>query len=241
VVPRLAATQITVFAAASLTDSLQEIGAAYEQRTGEQVVFNFAGSGTLARQIEAGAPADVFFSADEARMDWLESRSLVVTNSRRSCLGNMLAVVVARGEGAAVRSADDLATPRVRRLAIGDPRLVPAGIYAKAWLEGRHLWKAVEPKVVPTENVRAALSAVEAGNVDAAIVYRSDAFISTKVRVALVVPGEEGPAIRYPVARLKASGQPLAAQAFLDELRRPEAQRVFARRGFIVFHPAPEP
>lgn len=236
----LAAETITVFAAASLTDSLREIGDAYQQRTRKRIVFNFAGSSTLARQIDAGAPADIFFSADEAKMDWLEMRGLVVTNSRRSCLGNVLVVVVASAEGAAVHRPEDLAMPWVKRIALADPKAVPAGMYARAWLEGRDLWTEVAPKVVPTENVRAALSAVEAGNADAAVIYRTDAVISKKVRVAVTVPRGEGPAIRYPVARLRESRQPEAAQAFLDFLTGAEAQRVFARHGFIVFHPAPD-
>jgi len=236
----LAAAQVTVFAAASLTDSLREIGDTYQQRTGDSIVFNFAGSSTLARQIEAGAPADIFFSADEAKMDWLERQNLVVTNSRRPLLGNVLVVVVASNEGVAVHRPEDLATPRVNRIALADPRAVPAGVYAKAWLESRDLWERVAPKVVPTENVRAALSAVEAGNVDAAIVYRTDAALSKKVRVGVTVPSGAGPAIRYPVARLTGSREPAATCAFLDFLAGTEAQRVFARHGFIVFHSAPD-
>lgn len=230
----LPAAQVTVFAAASLTESLTQIGAAYERGTGDRIVFNFAGSSTLARQIEAGAPADIFFSADEAKMNALQKQNLIVTDTRRSCLGNTLTVVVPTVDSVTIRTVKDLATPQVERIALGNPKVVPAGIYAKEYLESRKLWDQVAPKIVPTENVRAALAAVESGNVDAAIVYGTDAAISKKVKVAVDVPRDEGPAIRYPVALLKDARQPEAARRFLDFLASDTASAVFARYGFIV-------
>lgn len=162
-------TEITVFAAASLTDGLKQTAAAYEKKSGNKIIFNFGASSTLARQIEAGAPADIFFSADEAQMDTLARRGLIDPTTRRDRLGNSLVVVVPRDSVLQIRSADDLTNVVVKRIALADPQAVPAGVYAKAWLGKLHLWPAVEPKVIPTENVRAALAAVASGNVDAGV------------------------------------------------------------------------
>lgn len=222
-----------MFAAASLTESLKEIGALYQKQTGEKILFNFAGSGTLARQIEEGAPADLFFSADEAKMDELAGRGLLVNGSRRRLLSNILVLVTA-GEGTAVHAPADLAGAAVHRVALGDPRTVPAGAYAKAYLEKAGLWRAVEPKVIPCENVRAVLAAVESGNVEAGIVYQTDAAVSTKVRIALAVPADEGPKISYPVALLKNAPSAESAKRFLAYLEGSKAGAVFARHGFIT-------
>lgn len=239
-VPAPAAT-VTVFAAASLTDCLTEIAAAYAKQTGDHVVFNFAGSSTLARQIEAGAPADIFFSADEAMMSELEKQGLVVKGTRKARLSNTLVIVVAAQDGVAVRSPKDLTGPAVHRIALGDPKAVPIGIYAKACLEKLGLWSAVEPKVVATENVRAALAAVAAGNADASIVYQTDAAISKKVKVACVLPPSDGPKVSYPMALLKDSEAPAAARKFLDHLASADAGRVFRQYGFIVLDSPPTP
>jgi molybdate transport system substrate-binding protein len=235
----LPAATVTVFAAASLAESLRELASIYERKSGDHIVFNFAASSTLARQLQAGAPADLFFSADEAQMDALESKGLLVTNTRCARLGNTLVVVVAARDGAPVTRIEDLAGPAVGRIALADPRAVPAGVYAREYLERLKLWPAVARKVAPAENVRAALAVVEAGNADAAIVYRTDAAISTKVRVAIEIPREQGPAIRYPVARLKSARQPGPANRFLEHLLGAGAGDVFARHGFIVLSPPP--
>ena len=176
-----------MFAAASLTDSLQEIAAAYEKQSGERIVFNFAASGLLARQIEEGAPADLFISADEARADALETKGLIVKETRQNLLANSLVIVTAP-DTATVQSPGDLTNAAVKRVALGDPKTVPAGTYAKVYLEKSGLWPAIEPKVIPCENVRAVLAAVESGNVDAGLVYKTDAAISKKVRVVFEVP-----------------------------------------------------
>lgn len=228
------AADLTVFAAASLTDSLKVIAAAYEKQTGDKVTFNFGASSTLARQIEEGAPADIFFSADEAKMDSLEKKGLLVEGTRTSRLSNTLVIVVAAERAAAIKRLDDLMTDKVKRLALAEPRTVPAGIYAKAFLQQGNLWSAVETKVIPTENVRAALAAVEAGNVDAGIVYKTDAAVSKRVKIAFEVPAKDGPAIGYPVAAIKDSKQLDAARRFLKHLGSDEAGRVFKEFGFIV-------
>ena len=232
--PAVRAATITVFAAASLSDSLKEIAADYEKQTGDKVLFNLGASSTLARQIQEGAPADIFFSADEARMDALQRRGLILKDTRKRRLSNTLVIVVAADSAIAVHSPRDHAGDAVKRIALADPATVPAGIYAKSCLEKLNLWSAVAPKVVPTDNVRAALAAVESGNVEAGMVYKTDAAISKKVRVAYEVPAGDAPEIRYPVAVLKDSNDPEAAKRFLRHLDSEAAGRVFRKFGFIV-------
>ena len=228
------AVEVTVFAAASLTDSQKTIAAVYEKRSGDKIVFSFGASSTLARQIEEGAPADIFFSADEEKMDELEKGRLILKGTRKSRLSNLLVIVVAAEGGAAVRSPKDLASDKVKRLALAEPGTVPAGIYAKKYLQKENLWSSIKAKVIPTENVRAALAAVEAGNVDAGIVYRTDAAISKRVKVAYEVPREDSPVISYPMAVVKESRQPEAAKMFLQYLSSKDAGTIFEKSGFIV-------
>ena len=228
------AADLTVFAAASLSDALKEIAVSYKRQSADRIVFNFGSSSMLARQIQEGAPADVFFSADESRMDGLEKAGLILKETRRSRLSNSLAIVVAADSPVQVRSAEDLADARVKRIALADPRTVPAGVYARDYLEQAKIWPAVQRKIVPTENVRAALAAVESGNVDAGIVYKTDAAISGKVKVAYAVRAEEGPEIRYPMAVVKESARTDAAKKFVRYLDSVEAEKVFEKYGFIV-------
>lgn len=234
---RLSATELNVSAAASLTDALQEIKARYEATSGDTVLLNLGASSTLARQIQEGAPADLFLSADEAKMDQLEKRGLVLKGTRRSMLSNTLVVVVPADSPLKIASAADLATPKIRVLALAEPRTVPAGIYAKEYLRKLNLWDRVIDRVVPTENVRAALAAVEQGNADAGIVYKTDAGISKKVRIAFEVPLAEGPQISYPFAVIAGSRNAEAARRFLAYLESPAALGVFARYGFLVARP----
>jgi molybdate transport system substrate-binding protein len=230
----LRAVEITVFAAASLTDSLKAIAASYEKQSEDKIVFNFGASSTLARQIDAGAPADIFFSADEAKMDGLEKKGLIDTSTRKSRLGNTLVVVVPTDSTLFIKSASDLTNASVKQIALADTRAVPAGVYAKAWLAKLRLWSLIQPKVVSTENVRSALAAVASGNVDAAVVYKTDAAISKKVRIAREILRDEGPHISYPMALVKNSQKPEAAKRFLNYLASEEAGQIFKRFGFIL-------
>lgn len=230
------AADLTVFAAASLSDALKELAPAYTQATGDTLRFNYGASGTLARQIREGAPADVIFSADELRVDQLEKAGLLAPGTRRTILANQLVLVVAAEGGASVPTLGDLAKADVKRLAIGEPATVPVGTYAMEHLQKLGLWSQVSSKCVPLDNVRAVLAAVEAGNVDAGFVYRTDALISKKVRIAVEVPQAEGPKITYPAAALRDAPSPAAAAKFVAFLAGPEAQAVFARYGFL---PAP--
>jgi molybdate transport system substrate-binding protein len=228
------AANVSVFAAASLTDVLKEIAASYEHQTGDKLTFNFGASSLLARQIEEGAPTDIFFSADEAKMDGLEKKGLIAKETRKSVLSNSLVIVVARENGASIAQPEDLVSTKVKRLALAETKTVPAGIYAKEYLERKNLWASVQAKVVPTENVRAALAAVEAGNAEAGIVYKTDAAISDKVRIAYEVPAGESPRISYPVAILTEAQVPGAARRFLQYLDTEASKRVFQKFGFVV-------
>ena len=226
---RLTADELLVFAASSLAEALADIGRAYQAAHGQAVRFNFGGSNDLARQIRAGAPADVFFSADRAQMDALERAGLVRTSSRRELLSNTLVVVVPAASGQRLATPADLTT--MKRIAVADPDAVPAGVYARAWLRAAGLWDTLRDRVVPTLNVRAALAAAESANVDAAIVYRTDAALSRRVRVAFAVPRDEGPSVVYVAAPVTASRQP-GADAFVRYLASREARAVFERYGF---------
>ena len=226
------AADLAVFAAASLTDAMKELASAYESKSGNKLLFNFSGSNALARQILEGAPADVFFSADEIQMDNLAKAGLIDSSTRVDLLSNTLVIVVP--EEAAELTPAALVEPAIKRLALADPKSVPAGVYAREYLTKLGLWNAVAPKVVPTENVRAALAAVESGNVEAGIVYKTDAKISKAVRIAYEVSAAEGPKISYPVAVVKGTRHADAAKSFLQYLKSGPALAVFKKYGFIV-------
>lgn len=230
----LSAAQLNVYAAASLTDVMKEIALTYEKESGDKLQFNFGASNLLERQIEEGAPADVFLSADEAQMDLLEKKNLLLPGTRRDLLSNLLVIIVTNEATTAPKSAADLAKPDYQKLALADPQSVPAGIYARDYLQKLGLWESVKDKVVPTENVRGALAAVEAGNVNAGIVYKTDAIVSKKVKVAVEVPAAEGPKISYPVAVMKSSGEPERAKKFAEYLTAPAARALFEKFGFSV-------
>jgi molybdate transport system substrate-binding protein len=226
------ADELHVFAAASLTNVLEEIAATYTRESDDVILFNFGASSTLARQIASGAPADLFLSADERQMNGLASRGLVVESTRTSMLSNELAVVVSTGGGADIRSAGDL--ERLSSIALADPSHVPAGIYARQWLTRAGLWDSLAKRIIPTDNVRGALAAVEGGNADAAIVYRTDALASRRVRIAFDVPHDAASEISYPFAVVAGSAHPEAARRFLAYLQSPPARAIFSRHGFIV-------
>jgi molybdate transport system substrate-binding protein len=231
-VARSGAADIQVAAAASLTDALKEIGAAYQAATGDRPVFNLGASSTLARQIEEGAPVDVFLSADEAKMDALAKKNLIVANTRRVLLSNSLVVVVLAESPLKIAAPAAIASDAVKRLALGETNTVPAGIYAREFLTRAGLWEKVQTRVLPCDNVRAALGAVESGNAEAGIVYKTDAGMSKKVRVAYEVPAAQSPVITYPGAVTAGSKQTEAAKKFLDYLSKDEAMRVFEKFGF---------
>ncbi|MEA2490546.1 MAG: molybdate transport system substrate-binding protein [Acidobacteriota bacterium] len=228
------AVEVNVYAAASLTDALQEVARGYERTSRDRIVFQFAASSTLARQIEQGAPADLFLSADELKMDVLAAKGLIDRASRVSVLSNTLVIVVPATGGQRLNGPRDLTQRRFASIAIAEPSSVPAGIYARTYLTRLGIWKAIARKVIPTDNVRAALAAVASGNVDAAVVYRTDARTATRVRIAYEVPRAAGPVISYPFALAASSEHPAEARRFLAYLRSNAAREVFVRHGFLL-------
>lgn len=225
---------ITVSAAISLTDALTAIAAEYAGAGRGAVRFNFGPSNLLARQIVSGADVDLFFSADDAQMNVVAREGLLKEGSRVDLVANQLAVVVPNDRPRTFAGIGQLADPAFRRIAIGDPVAVPAGVYAKQYLEKEGLWMALQARMVPTGSVRAALAAVESGAADAAIVYRTDARVARRATVAFVVPADRAPRIVYPVAILRASSNAAEAARFLDFLRGASAARTFTRFGFTV-------
>lgn len=235
--PAAAAETLTVFAAASLKESLDEAAAAYRQATGMTVRVSYGASSALARQIEQGAPAQVFISADQDWMDHLQRRGRVDAADRRDLLGNRLVLVAPAAAAAApvaLQSGVDL-RPLLGahgRLAMGQPDAVPAGRYARAALQSLGAWPALEARVAGAENVRAALMLVARGEAPLGVVYATDAAVEPRVRVLATFPQASHPAIVYPAARVAASRHP-HAPAFLRWLQGPAAHGIFVRHGFL--------
>ena len=223
---------VLVSAAVSLSDALVVIATEYERATGVSVVLNLAGSDTLATQLAAGAPADVFVSADGRQMDRVEDDGVIAAGTRVDLLANQLVVVVPSDRGQTVTGAEDLLLSRIRRIAMGDPESVPAGVYARQYLEAAGLWEDVRSKVVPTRDVRAALAVVEAGNADVGIVYRTDVVRTGGVRLAFEIPIDQGPPIRYPAAATAGASEERASR-FLAFLSGSFARAAFEDAGFI--------
>jgi molybdate transport system substrate-binding protein len=226
---------VLVSAAISLTDALQEIERAYAAAGGGPVRFNFAASNVLARQIANGAPVDLFISADLVQMQYAERAGAIAPGSSIHLLTNRLAVVTPPGRPLPGSDARALAEGSIKRIAIGDPAAVPAGLYARQYLERTGLWPHLQRKLLPLSSVRAALGAVESGGADAAIVYESDAAASGKVAMAFVVPAGEGPPIVYPAAIVRRSRNREAAERFLAFLRGRQAREIFTRFKFIPY------
>ena len=224
---------ITVFAAASLTDSLKAVAEAYKTKTGLTVTLSFGASSTLARQIEQGASADLFLSADTDWMDYLQKKGLLAAGSRKDLLGNRLVLVAAPHAKPAPKIAPhfDLAGALGEgRLALADPNSVPAGKYAKAALTALGVWDRIAPKVAQAENVRVALEYVARGEAPYGIVYATDAKITPAVRVAGVFPENSHAPIVYPAALTKTASP--GSKAFLDFLGGREARAIFEKAGF---------
>jgi molybdate transport system substrate-binding protein len=230
------AKDLLVFAAASLKNAAEDIGKAYEASGAGKVTYSFAASSDLAKQIENGAPAAIFISADTKWMDYLAERKAIVADSRRDLLGNRLVLIapadsmltldLAAGAPLAQSLGDG-------KLTMADPDSVPAGRYGKAALESLQLWSSVEPAVVRAKDVRATLAFVERGEAAAGIVYATDAMVSKKVRIVEEFPESSHPKIVYPVA-LIAGQDDAAAHAFYDYLVGPKARGVFLDYGFSI-------
>ncbi len=227
-----------VLAAASMQELLTEVAEAWAAEGNAAPVLSFAATPALARQVEQGAPADLFISADAEWMDWLAERGLVDTASRRDIVGNALVLVASEEFYQGNDIAVNLRALGEGRLALADPDSVPAGRYARASLERMGLWAEVESQIVPAENVRAALALVEAGEARLGIVYATDARASQRVRLVAQFAPEVTPAITYPAAQLVQSRHS-QAQDFLAFLSSPQAQEIFAAHGFLPPDRAP--
>ena len=226
------AQQITVSAAASLTDAFKEIGPKFEAaKSGASVRFNFAASGVLLQQIGQGAPVDVFASADQETMNRGVEQKAIDAATRKDFVTNSLVLIEPAKEGVGLKSLQDLSGAGVRKIAVGKVATVPVGRYTKQVLDNANLWTALEPKFVQADSVRQVLDYVARGEVEAGFVYRTDAAImADKVQVALA-PGGHTP-VTYPVAVVSESRQKALAKEFAEYLRSPAAQEVLARFGF---------
>ncbi len=224
---------LLVFAAASLTEAARGIGRVYTQKTGEPVEFSFAASSTLARQIEAGAPAGVFVSADTRWMDALQDRHLIDQATRRNIASNRLALIAPAASRIELKLAPHCALAAALgagRLAIGEPASVPAGLYARAALVSLGLWDSVAGRLLPAEDVRAALEYVAHDEAPLGIVYRTDALIEPRVRIVDLFPPASHPPITYPAAAVAGSGAD--AVRFVDFLSSSAARAIFHKYGF---------
>ena len=230
-----AAEKITVFAAASLTNALQDIALDYQKTHPVEIVSSYASSSVLARQIEQGAPADLFISADQQWMDYAAAKQQIIPSSRYTLLGNDLVLIAPAKAGAAKvtlnKQTNWTSLLAGERLAVGDPDHVPAGIYAKEALQSLGAWAALEPKLARANNVRAAMALVERGEAPYGIVYGSDAVVSDKVKVAGTFPADSHKPVEYPMAMVK-DHQTAAVSAFYDYLKGPQAAAVFTHYGF---------
>lgn len=226
-------SEIIVSAAASLQEAFREIGTAYTSRTNTKITFNFAASGQLQRQIESGAPADVFASAGQREMDALATKNLIATETRRNFARNTLVLVVPAGTSAGINSFAKLGDANVRRIAVGNPKTVPAGQYAERLLTNMNLWQTLQPKLILAEDVRQVIDYVARGEVDAGIVYVTDArSAQSKVTEAAQAPEEESEIIFYPVAIVRDSRHGEAARSFIEFLTRDEGQTILTKHGF---------
>jgi molybdate transport system substrate-binding protein len=236
---RSEAAPVTVFAAASLKTALDGVTADYEASTGSKVVTSYAASSSLARQIEQGAPADIFISADLDWMDYLAGRSLIQPKSRSNLLGNRLVLIAPATASVTLRIEQGFALGETlgrEKLAMADVKAVPAGKYGKVALEKLGVWPAVESKVAQAENVRTALALVARAEAALGIVYQTDALAEPKVRIVDTFPQDAHPPIVYPVAITEATRHRAAAEEFVLFLRGPMAQARFTKAGFTVLY-----
>ena len=233
-VPAAVAQEVTLSVAISMKDAVEELGRGFmSRRPGVKLTYNLGSSGELQKQIEAGAPVDLFVSAAQRQMDELDQKSLIVRASRRVFARNVLTVIKPSDSRLDLAKPPDLLDARVARIVIGNPRTVPVGQYAEESLRALGLWDRLQPKLVFAENVRQALDYVARGEVDAGFVYTTDAAIRADRVKEVFRPGEETyrPVV-YPVAVVSHAKEPALAQAFIDLLVSAEGQAVLARLGF---------
>jgi molybdate transport system substrate-binding protein len=229
---------ILVSAAASLKDVLIKVDPLFEQsHAGVKVTHNFGASGALQQQIEQGAPSDVFISAGKKQLDVLQARGLVVTQTRRNLLTNRLVLIVPKRSTLQLQGFQSLVDPRVKKIAVGEPKSVPVGQYTEEVFQNLGILAQLKPKLVLGNSVRSVLAAVKSGNVEAGVVYGTDAKISGQVRVVATATKNLHSPIVYPVAVLKNSKNMESAEAYVQFLSNPSAQRIFVDAGFGIASP----
>lgn len=224
--------KLTISAAASMKDALTAVKTAYEEQSPNTLLINFASSGTLQHQIEQGAPADLFLSASEAKMTSLKKEGLIDTSHTKDLLKNDLVLIVPKGSTLGIKSLNDLQKASVSKVSIGIPETVPAGAYAKEALQNTNNWNGLQSKLVLAKDVRQALTYVETGNVEAGIVYRTDAMITNKVKIVGTIPDSDHKPIVYPVGIIKATKHHAQAVDFYNFLQTKKAQAIFEKYGF---------
>lgn len=228
-----AAPEITISAAASLKDAFSEISRQFEAGVGAKVNFNFGASGALQKQIEAGAPADVFASAGRPQMEALAARGLIVPETQQDFARNTLVLVVPLERNPVIAGFTELGSTKITRLAIGNPKTVPVGQYAEQALTHLGLWQQLQPRLIFGEDVRQVLDYVARGEVDAGIVYASDLRAAgNKVRQVASAPADSHDPVLYPVAVVRASSHQEVARAFVDAVMSEEGQRILEKYGF---------
>ena len=236
--PALRQANLTISAAISMKDSLDEIQRDFTAANPSvTVACNYGASGTLQRQIEQGAPVDVYVSASPKQMDALETKGLLLSGTRKNLLRNEVVLIVPKNSSSHISSFQDLARPDVKPIALGEPTTVPAGEYAKEVLTYLGIYGSVQPKAVLAKDVRQVLTYVETGEVDAGIVYSTDAASSSKVKVVATAPEKSHAPAIYPVAVIKTSKNPASARAFEDFLLGAQARAIFQKYGFIPASP----
>jgi molybdate transport system substrate-binding protein len=226
---------LNVAAAASLTDALNEINAQYVRETKNITITpNYASSGTLQKQIEQGAPVDIFISAGVSQMDAMEKANLIMSETRKNILNNKVVLVVPTNSTLDITSFNDLVKGSIKQIAIGDPKSVPAGNYGQQAFDKLGITAQIQSKLVLASDVRQVLSYVESGNVDAGIFYATDAKISDKVKVVAIAPDEINAKILYPAAVVKASKNAKIAEDYLKFLTTKTASDIFKKYGFSI-------
>jgi len=228
-------TDVTVSAAISLKDALDDIKGAYaSQAPGVSLAMNYGASGTLQLQIEQGAPVDVFVSAAPKQMDTLESKGLLLEGTRKDLLGNGIVLILPADSTLGLSTFQDLLKPEVKKVALGEPVAVPAGQYAQEVLTHYGIYDQVNAKAVLAKDVRQVLTYVETDNVDAGVVYTTDALSTNKVKIVATAPPESHEPVIYPVAVVKATKDAAAAKAFENFLSGPQARAIFEKYGFSL-------
>lgn len=228
--------EITVSAAISLKNAFEEIGKTFlEKRAGVKVVFNFGGSGDLARQIEAGAPVDVFATAAQKDMEDIDRKGFVASNSRKNFAGNAVVLIKPANSNIPINSMEDIRRKEVGKVSIGNPKTVPAGRYAEEALRHFNLWEGLKQKLIFAENVRQVLDYVARGEVDAGLVYSTDAMVRSKeVKVVMKLPEGSHEPVVYPIGVIKGTKEETLSRAFVDFIISPGGQRILNKYGFIA-------